>query len=150
MTLSKALRYLLDVNVLIALLDEDHVYHGPVSKWFHSAGLQWAICAFTEAGLLRHMTRPKIGDMEMEDAVAMLRRFTENPGYDYVPISADWQTLTEPFSTRLHGHNQITDAYLLGLALREGLVLVTLDKGILHMAGKHREHVLLLGGSQTH
>lgn len=145
MTLGNFPVHLLDVNVLVALLDEDHFHHEFVVHWFHTPGLQWALCAFTEAGLLRHMTRPKIGDMDMEEAIAMLARLTGVPGYHYQPITADWQTLTEVFSKRLEGHNQITDAYLLGLALREGLTLVTLDKGILHMAGAHRGKVLVLG-----
>lgn len=67
----------------------------------------------------------------------------------YQPISADWQTLTAPITKRLHGHNQVTDAYLLGLALREGMVLVTLDRALLHLAGEHRDHVLLLGAEQA-
>lgn len=143
--MSKVPRYLLDVNALIALLDEDHVHHKAVLNWFYTPGLQWAICAFTEAGLLRHMTRPKIGGMSMPDAITMVGRLAQQLGYHYQPISADWQTLCSPFFKRLHGHNQITDAYLLGLALQEGLTLVTLDKGLLHLAGEHRDHVLLLG-----
>jgi len=62
-----------------------------------------------------------------------------------LPITADWQTLCSPFFKRVYGTNQVTDAYLLGLAVREDLVLVTMDKGILHLAGpEHRKHVLLL------
>lgn len=140
----KPLRYLLDVNVLVALLDEEHIHHEAATKWFDTPGLQWAICPFTEAGLLRHMTRPKIGDMSIEEATEMLAALIREPGYHYQPISADWQTLCGPFFKRLFGHKQITDAYLLGLALREGLVLVTFDRAILHLAGEHEKHVLLL------
>jgi hypothetical protein len=69
----------------------------------------------------------------------------EEPGYHYLPITASWQTLCSPFSSRLYGTNQVTDAYLLGLAVRENLVLVTMDKGIVHLAGKNfSKHVLLL------
>ena len=137
-------RYLLDVNVLVALLDEEHIHHEAATKWFDTPGLQWAICPFTEAGLLRHMTRPKIGDMSVEEATKMLAALIREPGYHYQPISADWQTLCGPFFKRLFGHKQITDAYLLGLALRESLVLVTFDRAILYLAGEHRKHVLLL------
>lgn len=42
---------------------------------------------------------------------------------------------------------QVTDAYLLGLAVREDVILTTMDKGILHLAGdEHSKHVLLLKG----
>lgn len=142
--MSKALRFLLDVNVLVALLDEDHVHHQLVSEWFDTPDLRWAICPFTEAGFLRYMTRPKLGDVSMEEATAMLARLAQEPGYQYQPISADWQTLCGIFFKRLFGHNQITDAYLLGVAVREGLVLVTFDRAILHLAGEHSKHVHLL------
>lgn len=142
--MSKALRFLLDVNVLVALLDEDHVHHQLVSKWFDTPDLRWAVCPFTEAGFLRYMTRPKLGDVSMEEATAMLTRLGQEPGYQYQPISADWQTLCGIFFKRLFGHNQITDAYLLGVAVREGLVLATFDRAILHLAGEHSKHVHLL------
>jgi toxin-antitoxin system PIN domain toxin len=142
---TKPPRHLLDVNVLIALLDEDHVHHKAVLKWFQVPGRQWAICAFSEAGLLRHMTRPKIGELTMEEAFAMVERLAQEPGYHYQPISVDWHTLCGRFFSRLFGYKQITDAYLLGLAVYEGLTLVTLDKAILHLAGEHSSQVLILG-----
>lgn len=137
--------YLLDVNVTIALLDQAHIHNQAVEKWFDTPDLQWTLCAFTEAGVLRFFTRPKTGDMSMEQATAMLERLKQEPGHRYQPIPDDWQTLTKPFFKRLHGHNQITDAFLLGLAVREGLILVTFDRAILHLAGEHSKHVHLLG-----
>jgi hypothetical protein len=81
----------------------------------------------------------------MSEATAVLARMAQQPGYHYLPIAADWQTLCSPFFTRLYSTKQVTDAYLLGLALREGLVLVTMDKAIMHLAGKeYSKHVLLL------
>ena len=140
----KAPRYLLDVNVLVALLDEDHIYHQAVTQWYDTPGLQCAVCPFTEAGFLRYMTRPKTGNLSMVEATAMLARLAQESGYHYQPISADWHTLCGPFFQRLFGHNQITDAYLLGLAVHEDLVLVTFDSTILHLAGKYGSHVLVL------
>lgn len=142
--MAKPVVHLLDVNVLLALLDQDHIHNQAVEEWLDTPKLQWALCAFSEAGVLRFFTRPKTGDMSMEQVTAMLQRLKLQPGYHYQSITADWHTLTAPFSKRLHGHNQVTDAYLLGLALREGLVLTTFDKAILHMAGEHKEHVLVL------
>jgi uncharacterized protein len=136
--------HLLDVNTLIALLDESHVHHHAATKWFDTPSLQWALCPFTEAGLLRFMTRPKTGDVSMEEVSSMLARLKGERGYHYQPVSADWHTLTKPFFKRLHGYKQVTDAYLLGLAVREGLTLVTFDKAVLHMAGEHRQYVLIL------
>jgi hypothetical protein len=81
----------------------------------------------------------------MSEATAILARMAQEPGYLYVPISADWKTLCSPFSQRLYGSKQVTDAYLLGAAVQEGLVLATMDKAILHLAGEqYGAHVLLL------
>lgn len=144
MILTKAPIHLLDVNGLIALLNESHVHNDAVTNWFATPGLQWALSPFTEAGLLRFMTRPKTGDLSMEEANTMLARLKEHPGYHYQPITDDWHTLTAPFSKRLHGHNQITDAHLLGIAISEGLILATFDQAILHLAGEYSRHVLVL------
>lgn len=137
--------HLLDVNLVLALLDQAHIHNQAAEEWFDTPGLHWALCAFTEAGILRFFTRPKIGNMSMEQVAVMLDRLKQQPGYRYQPVHVDWHTLTKPFFKRLHGHKQITDAYLLGLAVREGLVLATFDRAILHLAGEHGKHVHLLG-----
>jgi toxin-antitoxin system PIN domain toxin len=144
--LAKAPRYLLDVNVFVALLAENHIHHQLVTEWFNaSLSLQWAICPFTEAGFLRNATAPSPGQITMSEATAVLARMAQHPGYHYLPISAEWHTLCSPFVRRLYGTKQVTDAYLLGLAVLEGLTLVTLDKAVVHLAGdEHRKHVLLL------
>ncbi len=148
MNLSKAPRYLLDVNVLVALTARSHVHHRLVKDWFYaSSSLQWNICAFTEAGFLRNATAPRSGQITMSEATEILKHLAQHPGYRYLPIDADWQTLCSPFFPRLYGTKQVTDAYLFGLAVREGLVLVTMDKAIIHLAGTdHAKHVLLLKG----
>jgi uncharacterized protein len=144
MILAKAPIHLLDVNGLIALLNESHIHNEAMTEWFATPGLQWALCPFTEAGLLRFMTRPKTGDMSMEEANAMLTRLKEHAGCHYQPMTHDWHTLTAPFSKRLHGHNQITDAYLLGIAISAGLMLTTFDQAISHLAGEYSQHVQIL------
>jgi len=138
-------RYLLDVNVFLALLSENHIHHRLVTSWFNLPGLQWAICPFTEAGFLRNVTAARPGQITLSEATAVLARITQEPGYHYLPITADWQTLGSPFFPRLYGTKQVTDAYLLGLAVRHGLILVTMDKGVMHLAGSaYRNQVLLL------
>lgn len=145
MSLSKAPRYLLDVNVFLALVSENHRHHQLVTKWFNTPGLEWAICPFTEAGFLRNATAPRPGQITMSEATAILARMAQEPGYDYLPIEADWQTLCSPFFKRLYGTKQVTDAYLLGLAVQSRLVLVTMDKAISHIAGtEFSKYVLVL------
>ncbi len=141
-------KYLLDVNVFLALLSENHIHHQLVTAWFNTPDLWWAICPFTEAGFLRNATAPRPGNITMSEATAILARMAQEPGYHYLPITADWHTLCSPFFSRLYGTKQVTDAYLLALAVRDDFVLVTMDKAIRHMAGNEfREHVLLLEGN---
>ena len=145
MPLSKTI-YLLDVNILYALTARNHMHHPVVEEWFYAAAdLCWAICPFTEAGFLRNATAPRIGQIEMAEATAILSKLAQHPGYRYLPIVEDWQTLCGPFFQRLFGTKQVTDAYLLGLAVRNDMVLVTMDKGIVYLAGSEfSQHVLLL------
>ena len=142
--MSKA-RYLLDVNVLIALTDELHAHHRLVNDWIKTPGLQWGVCAFTEAGFLRVTTNPRAGAFTLETAGAILADLPNRPGYQYWAIAMGWSALAAPFSERIFGHQQITDAFLLGLAVREGGVLVTMDKAVRSMAGARcSQHVLVL------
>jgi uncharacterized protein len=140
--LSKAL-HLVDVNVLIARLFESHEHHRSAVEWFGARGLQWALCPWTEAGFLRYATRPD--RLSMGEATAILDELARHPGYHYHPIAHNWRTLTKPFSQRLHGHKQITDAYLLGQAIHDKLILTTFDQRILHLAGEHSQYVRVLG-----
>jgi predicted nucleic acid-binding protein len=130
--------------VVLALLDDAHVHNHAAEKWFYTPGRQWALCAFVEAGVLRYFSRPETGELTLEQATVLLGQLKQRPGYHYQSITADWHTLIAPFFKRLHGHKQITDAYLLGLALRKKLVLATFDQGIVHLAGEHRDFVRVL------
>jgi hypothetical protein len=81
----------------------------------------------------------------MSEATGLLEQMELHPGYRYHTCVHNWRTLTKPFFRRLHGHKQVTDAYLLGMAIEEDLILATFDKRICHLAGEHSERVLILG-----
>jgi uncharacterized protein len=140
--------YLLDLNCLIALADPDHDYHAAALIWFQAVGRHdWGVCPLTEAGFVRITTNPTYarGAWSVEQAKAVLADFASAAGYRFWPIKDSWSTLTAHFAARLFGHQQVTDAYLLGLAVKEGGVLVTFDRGIPYLAGnEYRKHVLLL------
>ena len=75
----------------------------------------------------------------------VLEGLSRHAGSRFWPISEGWSSLAAPFIERVFGHQQITDAYLLGLAVKEDGVLVTMDKGVQYMAGpKYSRHVLIL------
>jgi toxin-antitoxin system PIN domain toxin len=141
---------LLDLNVLIALTDPGHQHHENARRWFTSSGrLSWGICPLTEAGFLRVTTNPAFngGTRTMQQAIAILQALREYPGFSYWEIreNSNWVSVTAPFAERILGHRQVTDAYLLGLAIKENAVLATFDKGVVFLAGaKYRLNVLLL------
>jgi hypothetical protein len=139
------LKYLLDVNVMIALADTQHIHHRVVMRWFGTGGFDWGLCAFSEAGFLRVTTNSRFGTHSLEEAAGVLTGLTRYPGYRFWPIASGWGSLVAPFAGRVFGHQQVTDAYLLGLAVKENGVLVTLDKAIRTMAGpRYEKHVLVL------
>jgi hypothetical protein len=134
---------LLDLNVLIALLDSDHRHHQAAQDWFISSGKDnVGLCPLTEAGFLRITTNPayRPAPRTMAEVIAILQflkahsRFA-HPLYGYWDIRESWVNLTACFAQRISGHRQVTDAYLLGMAIKVGGVLVTFDKGIQYMAG---------------
>lgn len=140
--------YLLDVNILIALVDEEHEHHNVVLKWFDSPLVKetgWAVCPFVEAGLVRIMSGPRYPSATIEEAFEVLEQVQQYPGYHYWPISDSFLSVTRPFRERIFGYRQITDAYLLGLAIKRNAVLVTLDQGIKYMAGqRYQQHLCSL------
>ena len=127
-------RNLLDLNVLIALTDPEHIHRQTAERWFLSTGKDnWGVCPLTEAGFIRITTNPAMqaGTITLERAIAILQALRAHPGYYYWPITdaESWVVVTARFAARISGHHQITDAYLLGLAIKEDGVLVTFDRG---------------------
>jgi len=124
---------LLDVNVLIALFDPDHVHHDVAHDWFAEDGhAGWATCPLTENGLVRIVANlPKRGEfLPVPEVAAMLERFCASGGHHFWP---DTLSLTDDrvFDTaQVRGYRQITDVYLLGLAVKHGGRLITFDAGV--------------------
>ena len=88
---------------------------------------------------------PRVGNLTLDEASAIVSDLSCHPGCRYWPITTSWASITAPFRDRVFGHQQITDAYLLGLAVRRNGVLVTFDKAIQFIAGpKYSQHVLVL------
>lgn len=137
---------LLDVNLLFAISEPAQVHHSIAMKWFSRLNQPWAICGITEAGFLRVATNPRVGARSIPQATAFITRLTSRPNCVFWSVSESWVQLARPLGPRIHGHQQITDAYLLGLAIANRGTLVTLDRAMLSLAGpEFRDHVLLLG-----
>lgn len=140
-------RYLLDLNALITLADPDSLHYLAMQKWFDASGKDdWGVCPLTEAGFIRITTNAAYRGptRTTAQAISILDGFAVYPGYRYWPIADKWTVLAAPFSGRLFGHQQVTDAYLLGLAVKENGVLVTFDRGIKYLAGSQFQRNLLV------
>ena len=141
-------RNLLDLNVLIALTEPGHSHHQSAWNSFSFAKKSgWGICPLTEAGFLRVTTNPAFKPVQrsIAQAAAILHALKGQSGFYYWQIEHSWVEVTAPFASRIVGHQQITDAYLLGLAIEANGVLVTFDRAILNLAGaEFSGNVLLL------
>ncbi len=138
---------LLDVNVLIALAYEWHVNHSLVQGWFRQSAAAWATCPVTESGFVRIACNPGAirQSVKTVEALRMLSTITVSPGYRFWPADISFAEAVQPFQERLVGHLQVTDAYLLGLAIKNKGRLVTLDSGIEALAGREfAQYVTLL------
>jgi uncharacterized protein len=131
--------FLLDVNVLVALAWPRHVSNEQVGQWFarHSRN-GWATCPFTEAALVRILANPAFSPeaLSVENALTVLKTNIELPGHRFLPDNISVVEAIAKVGRRLTGHGQITDAYLVGLALHHGGRLATMDRGVAAIAPK--------------
>jgi hypothetical protein len=122
--------WLLDVNVLLALLDPLHTQHARAHAWFAGTPQRWASCALTQNGALRIMSNRSYTNPVATpgEAVELLAGLCAHPGHRYWPC--DLSLLDHPTIDhgRLLSHAQLTDTYLLALALHHGGQLATFDR----------------------
>jgi toxin-antitoxin system PIN domain toxin len=142
------MKILLDVNLLFVLHQPRHMSFQSVFGWFaHSQESSFATCAITQAGLFRLLLQGVNGmdSFSVNDARKTIQRFSSRPNHIYWSEMPACLDAIDPFFPRIQGHRQITDAYLLGLAIHHGGKLATLDKAILHLAGpEFAPHVELI------
>jgi uncharacterized protein len=124
---------LLDVNVLVALFDPDHVHHELAHDWFADHRAEgWATCPMTENGFVRVLSHPVYKSVVARPAelIARLRRFCGSGHHQFWPdaVSLSDETLFD--TTLVGGARQVTDVYLLGLAQKRGGRLATFDRTI--------------------
>ena len=123
-------RYLLDVNVLIALIDANHVHHDRAHQWFAAEGVHaWATCATTENGLLRIVGNPRYPNSlgSPVAVVPILQQLRQLSGHQFWNDDISLMDARYVDSALLLQSGQITDSYLLALAVHHGGKLATLD-----------------------
>ena len=125
--------YLLDTNLLIALLWPSHERHDLASKWFTRQRTKgWATCPVTEAGFVRIVSNPAFSRdaVQPREASQVLAANTAARDHAFWTDDLPFAAAVAFAGARLLGHQQVTDAYLLGLAIHRGGVLATLDQRI--------------------
>lgn len=145
---------LLDVNVLVALFDPDHVHHTLAHDWFADEGASgWATCPVTENGFIRVVGNPTYGSSVTRpaDLIKRLRQFCSSASHVFWPdvLSIRDDLLFKPAFIR--GHRQLTDVYLLGLAVKRGGRLATFDRTIplTAVAGATRNAIAVVSDTES-
>jgi len=144
------LTFLLDVNVIIALLDPMHHAHEDAHVWFEAEGARsWATCPMTENGALRIIGHPRYpGSPGSPAAVAeALKSLRSLPGHQFWP---DDLSLLDPGAAdvaQVLTSGQVTDTYLLALAVARGGRLATFDRRLSPAAVRSGKGALTLIGS---
>ena len=128
------MRALLDINVLIALLDASHAFHHRAHVWWAvEQGSGWASCPLTENGVIRIMTLPAYSAVRrftVEELVGALNGFIANSDHEFWTDELTMRDTGLFAIDRIHGGRQLTDLYLLALAIRHKGRLATFDQHI--------------------
>jgi uncharacterized protein len=135
--------WLLDVNVLVARFWDRHPFYAKVRTWMdrhESDG--WATCPITQLGAIRTISNPAFDKQTPRPAEAlhwMERTLREHPAHHFWTDDATAFEACSNTAARLQGFRQLTDAYLLGLAVRHNAGFVTLDRRIQDLAVKDKQ-----------
>ncbi|MFT3813032.1 MAG: PIN domain-containing protein [Acidovorax sp.] len=143
------MRALLDVNVLIALLDTGHSHHALASQWFgQNIASGWASCPITQSGCIRIMSQPSYPGLARSsaDVAHKLHHAAQHASHQFWEDRLSLADLDIFAWQHIQGHRQITDAYLLALAVHHQARFVTFDRriGIQAVRGAESAHLLLV------
>lgn len=127
--------WLFDVNVLLAIADENHVFHTAIHHWLSTQkNKRWATCAITECGFIRVISQPAYRGERREAPAAIrflrLMKAGADWTHDFWPDSVSITDAAVVNEARVAGPRQITDLYLAALAFSRQSRLVTFDTGI--------------------
>src|SRR5438876_3078765 len=116
------MRGLLDVNVLIALFDQDHSLHERARDWF-AANVRrgWASCPITQNGCVRIMSHPGYPNaLPVPPVIERLAEASASVHHEFWPDELSLLDSKVLHRTHILGSRQVTDLYLLALAVRRG------------------------------
>lgn len=134
--------------MLLALLDSDHVDHERARRWLErEIESGWASCAITQNGFVRIISQPRYpSPVPVAQAMARLARAAETSSHEFWPCSVSLLNDQVIERERMLGPKQVTDVYLLALAVTNGGRFVTFDQAVPLAAvrGARPEHLSIL------
>lgn len=130
--MTEATRALLDVNVLLALFDPDHLDHKRAWSWLRDNAEQgWASCPLTQNGFVRIISQQRYPNpVPPSRAIGLLAEAAATDLHEFWPDDISVLDTARVRADRVHGPRQLTDLYLLSLAVAHGGRLVTFDDGV--------------------
>ena len=145
--------FLLDVNVLLALAWSNHEHHDAAHTWCaRQRRFHWASCPTTQSAFVRISMQPAIVKRNLTgtDALELLVQNLKRPGHEFWAEDRPIDEVFNVFRARLVGHQQVTDACLLSLAIRHKGKLATFDQGVLALLDPDApeiQHIVIIPAS---
>lgn len=139
---------LLDVNVLIALIDPAHAFHRTAKEWALAYASQgWASCPITQNGCIRIISQPNYTQpVPIQQALQTLQSICQSALHHFWPDDVSLLDAHAFDHSKIHGHRQLTDMYLLALAVKHQGCFVSFDKAIplSGVKGAQKQHLRVL------
>ncbi len=140
--------WLADVNFLLALFDGDHVFHEKTMRWWLDHNTEgWATCPLTQNGFVRIISQQKYTNaLSVSAATDVLSRASSDVHHQFWADDTSLLDFAVFDHGKITGHRQITDAYLLSLAVKHNGRLVTFDGQVPLSAvrGAKKQHLVIL------
>ena len=127
------MRALLDVNVWVALFDDAHQFSERANAFIDRRGTKIASCPLTENGVIRVMSLPSYGrrgGLPIHQVRQRLQQACQALDHEFWPDDITLRDDEHVDFSRVQGHHQITDLYLLALAVQHGGCLATFDQAV--------------------
>ena len=143
------MRALLDVNVWVALFDDAHLFSAQANAFIAKPGVKIATCPLVENGVIRVLNLPSYGRRGAVGLTAVrerLRQACDELDHEFWPDDVSLRDDRRVDFSRVHGHRQVTDVYLLALAVKHKGCLATFDRAIALSAvvGAQSRHLMVL------
>jgi uncharacterized protein len=129
--------FLLDANVLVAMSWPGHRFHATALRWFASSQSRgWATCPLVQTAFVRIVSNPSFSPrfVSPREAIEALNGSIQHPRHQFWADDLSAPEALGMLIGHIAGHQQVTDAYLVALAVKHGGKLATLDKRIAHLA----------------